>query len=165
MTNFLTIAWLLFVPLIGGGQATPLAELTGEKGDVQAVHTKFSEIWSSHDAAALAAMWTEDGDYTEPDGRTVFGRQEVQRLFGYEHASVFKESKLNLLVERVRMADKGTAIVDGTYELFGARDPRGRPIGMRSGYFTTVLVKQGDKWMVSAARLMLPQVLIWREGH
>jgi len=126
------------------------------------MHEKFSEIWNRHDVRGLAAMWAEDGDYTEPDGRTVSGRAEVERLYGIEHGTVFKDSKLNLVVERVRFVAEGVAVSDGSYELFGARDPRGRPIGLRSGYFTTVLVRAGDEWKVAAARLMLPQVLIWR---
>jgi len=66
-------------------------------------------------------------------------------------------------VERVRMLGRGTAVVDGSYELFGARDPTGDEIGQRTGYFTTVLRRLDDSWKVDAARLMLPQVLIWRE--
>jgi hypothetical protein len=107
-------------------------------------------------------MWTADGDYTEPDGRTVYGTAEIQKLFALEHGSVFKKSELNLVVERVRPISDTVAIADGTYELFNAADPAGRAIGTRTGYFVNVLVKEGDTWKVSASRLMLPATLIVR---
>jgi uncharacterized protein (TIGR02246 family) len=162
MTALMAFASAL-VNLMIGAQPTPLPPFTGEKAEVNAAHVKYVENWNRHDAAALAAMWTEDGDYTEPDGRTVFGREDVLRLLKLEHGSVFSDSHLDLHVERVRLVAKGVAVVDGTYELLGAKDPTGRPIGLRSGYFTTVMVKQDGQWKVSAARLMLPQVLIWRK--
>ncbi len=164
MLNFVPIAWMLIVPMIGGS-GTPLPAPTGQEAEVHALHKKYAEAWNRHDVPGLAALWTDKGDYTEPDGRTVFGRAEVQRLYGYEHASVFKESRLSLFVERVRFIAEGVALSDGTYELFDARDPNGHPIGLRSGYFTTALVKEKGEWKVTAVRLMLPQVLIWREDR
>ena len=53
-------------------------------------------------------------------------------------------------------------VIDGTYELFGATDPAGNEIGIRTGYFFYVVEKSGDSWKVSASRLMLPTSLIWR---
>jgi uncharacterized protein (TIGR02246 family) len=140
---------------------TPVEDHAGP--EVRALTDQFVAAWNKHDPAALAAIWTENGDYAEPDGRTVFGRADIQKLFALEQGSVFKNSELNLVVERVKSIGDGVAIADGTYELFKATDPAGRPIGTRTGYFTNVLVKQGDGWKVSSARLMLPATLIWRE--
>ena len=131
--------------------------------EVRALTDRFVEAWNRHDPAALAALWSDDGDYAEPDGRTVSGRAEIEKLFALEHGSVFKKSELHLVVERVRPIGEDVVVADGTYELFNATDPVGRPIGTRTGYFTNVLVKQGDGWKVSASRLMLPATLIWRE--
>jgi uncharacterized protein (TIGR02246 family) len=130
---------------------------------VRKVTDEFIVAWNKHDAVALAAMWTEDGDHTEPDGRSVFGRDQIKGLFEIEHKTVFKNSELNLVVERVRPVTDKVAIADGTYELFKATDPAGREIGTRTGYFINVMVKEGDTWKVSASRLMLPATLIWRK--
>ncbi len=139
---------------------TPLADQTD--AEVRAMTDQFVANWNQHDTAAMAALWTEDGDHMEPDGRTVYGPKEVKRLFDIEHGSVFKDSELNLVVERVRAVGKDTAIADGTYELFNARDPAGNDIGTRTGYFFFVVVRDGGGWKVSASRLMLPANLIWR---
>lgn len=161
MMKVLPIA-LVFVAGVAFAQPipTPIADQTD--AEVRAVTDQFVENWNKHDTAALAALWTEDGDHTEPDGRTVYGPKEIKRLFDIEHGTVFKDSELNLVVERVRTVSPDTAIADGTYELFNARDPAGNDIGTRTGYFFYVVVKQDGKWKVSASRLMLPANLIWR---
>jgi uncharacterized protein (TIGR02246 family) len=164
MSSFLLIAWMSLFPVFGGS-GTPLPKPTGAELEVHQAHQKYVEAWNKHDAKAMGESWAQDCDYTEPDGRTVFGREAVVKLLGIEHASVFKSSKLNLIVERVHFIKPDVAVADGSYELFGATDPRGRPIGVRSGYFTTVLNKQNGAWLVSAGRLMLPQVLIWRDSR
>ncbi len=141
----------------------PVGEPTGAEGEVHATYKRFVEAWNKHDAAAMATLWTDEGDHTEPDGRTVHGRAEVNKLLQIEHASVFKGSQLHIAVEHVRLVSDDVAIADGTYELFGATDPAGNKLGVRAGYFTSVLKRDADGWKVSANRLMLPQVLIWRE--
>src|SRR5262245_4629111 len=115
---------------------------TGAEAEVREAHKKYQDAWNRHDPAGLASMWTVDGDYTEPDGRTVFGASDVQRLLTIEHKSVFKGSELHLAVERVRFVRPDVAIVDGSYELFNATNPAGDPIGRRTGYFVTVLAKE-----------------------
>lgn len=164
MSSFLLIAWMSLFPVFGGS-GTPLPKPTGPELEVHQAHQKYVDAWNSHDPKAMAASWSEHCDYTEPDGRTVFGRAAVEKLLTIEHGSVFKSSKLNLIVERVQFVTPDIAVADGSYELFNATDPRGRAIGVRSGYFTTVLHKTDGNWLVAAGRLMLPQVLIWRDSR
>ena len=166
MTARSLVVLLIFiapVALFAQRGPVPKGEPTGVEGEVHKTYNSFVEAWNKHDVAAMSALWTEHGDHMEPDGRTVFGQKEVQRLLGIEHASVFKNSELHLAVEHVRSVNDTVAIADGTYELFGATDTKGHKIAPRAGYFTSVLSKEADGWKVSASRLMLPQVLIWRE--
>src|SRR5690242_18007242 len=101
---------------------------TGDEAAVRDVHARFAAAWNQHDAAGLAALMRESADYTEPDGRTAFGRAEIEKLFGLEHGSVFKMSELHLAIERVRFLDDRVSLVDGSYELFKARDTKGTEI-------------------------------------
>lgn len=141
----------------------PSGEPKGVELEVRQAYARFVDAWNRHDVDAMAAQWTEHGDYMEPDGRTVFGQDEVRKLLTYEHASVFKNSELHLVVERVRQVGDDVALADGSYELFGATDELGKKIATRSGYLSIVLVKKDGAWKVSASRLMLPQALIWRK--
>jgi len=162
MKKIVALIAMLLLPL-SASALTPKPAPSGTEAEIYTLHRQFGELWNRHDAAALSGLWSQHGDYTEPDGRTFVGREAIERQFTIEHRSVFKDSRLHLVVERVRMLGRGTAVVDGSYELFGARDPTGDEIGQRTGYFTTVLRRLDDSWKVDAARLMLPQVLIWRE--
>lgn len=160
---FVALALVItLVPAASHG-VTPKPAPTGTEAEIYQIHKQFGETWNRHDAAALAGLWTKQGDYVEPDGQAFHGRDAIEKQFRIVHGSVFKDSRLHLIVERVRMLGRGTAIADGSYELFGAKDPTGDEIGLRSGYFTTVLRRFDGHWKVDAARLMLPQVLIWRE--
>jgi uncharacterized protein (TIGR02246 family) len=164
MTKVLTtVSLLLATTALAQRGPVPTGKPQGVELEVHQAYAKFVEAWNKHDVDAMGAVWTADADYTEPDGRTVFGRDEVKRLLTYEHTSVFKDSQLHIVVERVRRVSDTVAVADGTYELFGARDADGHKISTRAGYFTSVLAKVDGEWKVSASRLMLPQVLIWRE--
>ncbi len=156
---------LLLVPnaLLAQRGPEPQGNPTGVELEIHKTYENFAAAWNKHDVDAMASLWTKDGDHMEPDGRTVFGQAEVKRLLTFEHASVFKNSQLHFAVEHVRLVSDSTAVADGSYELFGATDTRGNKIGVRAGYFTSVLAKDGGTWKVSASRLMLPQVLIWRD--
>ncbi|MBM4270124.1 MAG: nuclear transport factor 2 family protein [Deltaproteobacteria bacterium] len=162
MTKILTLVALL---VAGTAFAQPVPTPVHGEADkgVREVTDAFIVAWNKHDTAALAAMWTKDGDHTEPDGRTVYGPEHIKQLFDLEHKTVFRNSELNLVVERVRPVTDDVAIADGTYELFHATDPAGNQIGTRTGYFINVMVKEKDGWKVSASRLMLPATLIWRQ--
>lgn len=161
MNKILSLALVLLASTAFAQPApTPVSDETDAQ--VRAMTDQFVQSWNKHDTAALAALWTEDGDHTEPDGRTVYGPKEIKKLFDIEHGTVFKDSELNMVVERVRKVGNDAAIADGTYELFKARDPAGNEIGTRTGYFFYVVERQGDEWKVSASRLMLPATLVWR---
>lgn len=161
MSKLLSLALVLFAST-ALAQPAPTPASDKVDAEVRAMTDQFVQNWNKHDTAALAALWTDDGDHTEPDGRTVYGPNEIKRLFDIEHGTVFKDSELNLVVERVRSVGGDVAIADGTYELFKARDPAGNDIGTRTGYFFYVVRRDGDGWKVSASRLMLPANLIWR---
>jgi hypothetical protein len=51
------------------------------------------------------------------------------------------------------------SIVDGTYELRGARLPNGTELSPRRGHFTSVLICEDSRWQVAASRLMIPMQL------
>lgn len=158
----ITPIFLLLCAATALAQPVPTPKSDAVDASVRSMTDEFVRHWNAHDTDSLASMWTQDGDHTEPDGRTVYGPKEIKRLFDIEHGSVFRDTELNLVVERVRSVGDDVAIADGTYELFNARDPAGNDIGTRTGYFFYVVVKDGEGWKVSASRLMLPANLIWR---
>lgn len=132
---------------------------------IRELYTKFAEAWNRHDVAAMASLWTIDGDQLEPDGHHAKGRDEVLKLFMREHTTVFKDTHIDLTIETVWFLAGDVALVDGTYNLTGATDPKGTPLGPRKGHLASVLLKEQGKWWVAASRLSIPVSLVWREGE
>jgi uncharacterized protein (TIGR02246 family) len=122
-----------------------------------------TKAWNSHDTVAMGALWAIDGDHHEPDGAVAKGRDAVTVLFKRQHEAVFKHSKLDLSIADVWFVSETVALVDGGYEVSGARLPDGTPIPSRRGHLTAVLLRERDKWNIVASRLMVPTELPYKQ--
>jgi uncharacterized protein (TIGR02246 family) len=146
------------------GAGGPRTDLLND-AKIRELYERFENAWNRHDAVALAEMWTIDGDHREPDGRIAKGRDEVQMLFAEEHATVFKDSRLDLDVKTVWFITAEVALVDGEYTLGGVPGPDGKPLPPRKGHLTSVLLQERGQWWVAASRLMIPVPLVWRQSE
>jgi uncharacterized protein (TIGR02246 family) len=147
-------------PGIGG----PSRDLIADE-EIRTLYKNFAAAWNRHDTENMASFWTIDGDHVEPDGRHPKGREEVRKLLEQEHTTVFKNTQIKLTIDTVWFLTLDTALVDGSYELSGATDPAGKPIPVRKGHLTSMLLKENGRWWVAASRLMIPVPLVWREGE
>jgi uncharacterized protein (TIGR02246 family) len=140
----------------------------GTKADVEStkkirtLYEEFVKAWNAHDVKTMSSRWAIDGDHIEPDGTRAQGRDEVAALLTKQHASVFKNSTLELTVKTVFMITDTVAIIDGTYKLTGAVLPDGTPIPARQGMLTSVLLQERGTWSIFASRLMIPTVLPYK---
>jgi len=141
--------------------ASPKSDIEND-AIIRKLYERFTVAWNQHEPATLAKMWVEDGDHVEPDGRVAKGRREIEKLFAAEHRSVFKQSHLTLSVDTVWFVTADVALVDGTYELSGARDPQGKELPARKGRLSSLFLKEGGKWLIAASRLMIPAPLPYR---
>lgn len=153
----------------GGGKPKEIAGLGGPKSDleneaaIRKLYAQYTAAWNRHDAPAMAAFWTLDGDYMEPDGRHAKGKAEVEKLFTQEQQTVFKDSTLALTIETVWFINEDVAMVDGKYDLSGVRDLEGKELPARRGHLTAVLMREDGAWKVAAGRAMIPVPLAYRE--
>ena len=131
---------------------------------VRAMYEDLIDAWNRHDVPAVARLWAIDGDHLEPDGTVAKGRDAVTKLFTRQHESVFKESTLDMNLQDVWFHGDNLAIVDGSYELKGAKLPNGTEIAPRRGHFTSVLLYEDGRWQVAASRLMIPTSLPYKSG-
>jgi len=152
-----------------GGKAKEIPGLGGPESDleneaaIRKLYEEYTAAWNRHDARAMAAMWTLDGDYMEPDGRHAKGRAGVEQLFTREQQTVFKDSTLALTIETVWFISEDVAMVDGKYDLSNVRDLDDNPLPVRSGHLTAVLLREDGSWRVAAGRAMIPVPLVYRE--
>jgi uncharacterized protein (TIGR02246 family) len=106
---------------------------------------KYDEAFNKNDAAAVAALFTEDGLQVAPEG--VFsGRQAIEGRYA-EH--VFQQWHCN---NHVLKTDQVIAVGDevcstGEWSCTATQDQSGGTIQVH-GYFTDVNFRDGDTWKI-----------------
>ena len=143
------------------GAGDPRSDIENEK-EIRSLYDEFMAAWNRHDAKAMAKHWTIDGDHFEPDGTRAHGKHEVEKLFTLEQATVFKVSEIDLVIETVFFISQDVALVDGSYEVVGAKTQGGDALPARQGHLTSVLLKERGEWWVVASRATINVPLAWR---
>jgi len=146
MTNrcphFITAA-LIACALVATARA---AEPGPEEKAVQQSAQAFTDAFNKADAAAIAALWTPDGDY-EVGGDTLKGREAIQKTYEAFFASN-PGAKMQVKVDSVRLLAPTVAVEQGTAAVGGS--PNTSPT---ASAYTAVHVKQKDgKWLMATVR-------------
>jgi uncharacterized protein (TIGR02246 family) len=124
-------------------------EAKGDPKDKEAIAKNaeaFVEAFHKGDADALAAFWTQDGDYTHQTGRHLKGREEIAKAFK-EFFAENKGLKLRIDSDSLRFVTPDVAIEDGTTQVF--RPDGGPPSRAR---YTIVHAKKDGQWYLSSVR-------------
>ena len=146
------VSWVLALPAVMTClSARPaLAEKPRENPKEEAAILKnaeaFVEAFHKGDAAALAAFWTADGDYTDQTGRHLKGREAIEKVFKAFFAEN-KGLKVRIDIESLRFVTPEVALEDGMTSVI---PPDGGPPS-RARY-TIVHVKKDGKWQLSSVR-------------
>lgn len=128
-------------------EAAPAKAAEGEaEAAVHASAKGFAESYNRHDAKALAAGFTENGELMTEDGTVLRGRDVIEQHFQAVFAAAPK-ARIGIRVEAIRAIGSGVAIEEGLVE--SASDPEATP--ERSQY-VAVHVQQSGKWLVARAR-------------
>jgi uncharacterized protein (TIGR02246 family) len=106
----------------------------------------FAEAFNRGDAAAVAALWTPDGEYVDDRGRKFVGREAIEQ--GY--AAFFAEnpkSTLRLEIEALRLLSANTAMEDGQASV---ESPAGAAPTLSQ--YSVVHVKVDGRWLMASVR-------------
>ena len=115
----------------------------------------FSAAWARNDAAAVAALFAEDGDILTANGHSQ-GRSALEETYRQNFEGPFNGTSLALEMTSVRFLQPDVAVTDGTYELTGLKGPDGEDLPSSKGLWTDVNVKADDGWLIGCARPMIP---------
>lgn len=129
--------------------ATQPAEPQNTAKDVAAIRAEsraFEVAFNQHDAKAIAALWTETGEYIAEDGQTFIGRANIEKQYA-EFFAQSTDSKLQIFVDSVRILSDSAALEEGHTVLEPA--PAGAP-GISK--YTAVHVKVSGKWLMASVR-------------
>lgn len=123
----------------------PAAEIAG----LQQAAADFVIAYNKQDAAAIAALFTEDGEITDITGEELTsGREQIKAL--YEGVFADSPPQIAIEVDSVRLVAPNLAIEDGTYHLTPAGDEEAPPASTR---YTATLLKNSDgMWQIASTR-------------
>lgn len=145
-TRMLVVCLLLF-----GGAAC--AKDADKEQAIRDRVNEFTTAWNKHDAAALAAMWTKDGDLIDSAGRVARGQEQVGQMLKEKHATTMKDSTFSLLsIEMIRFLKSDIAVVDWRDVISGMRTQKGELVLPQKQMVTVVMALKQGKWMFAALR-------------
>ncbi|MDP9291132.1 MAG: SgcJ/EcaC family oxidoreductase [Verrucomicrobiota bacterium] len=122
----------------------------------------FAIDWSKHDATGMASLWMKDGDFISAFGRIARGRGAIEGHFREQHAGIFRESRMKMIIGDVRFFQDTVAFVDSDVWVEDIRFPAGSPTDI-SYHIAWIIVQQADgNWKVAVSR---PYVFLqWPKG-
>ncbi|MGV9723067.1 SgcJ/EcaC family oxidoreductase [Nocardia beijingensis] len=124
---------------------------TLDRTDDRALRSLFDDLmrtWTDNDAAAYAALFTEDSDYVSYDGTRATGRGEHQANHDKLFRGVLAGSALVGDLESIRFVTPDVAIVHGTASVL--MPWRSRLPQRRLSRQTLVTVRTEEGWKITA---------------
>jgi len=156
----LLLAMGLFVALAAGFLATqgkPINEALAAQApkdekhqtDEQAIRKQsvdFMRVIEKGDAKALAAFWTEEGEYIAGDGATLRGRAAIEEAYT-KHFAKKPIQKVDARIESIRFLSRDTAVEEGYVKVL-----KGKTEEPASSRYSVLYVREGGDWRVAVLR-------------
>jgi uncharacterized protein (TIGR02246 family) len=136
----------------GGTAASPVAGLGArDEAAVRAVIDHVVASWG--DAAAYVEPFVEEARFVVVNGMELEGREAIQRTHEQVFATIFKDTRVHLNVQSVRLAREDLAIVGSVGTILPitasgeeVAEARANPYSVQ----TWVLTKEGEEWRIQA---------------
>jgi uncharacterized protein (TIGR02246 family) len=110
---------------------------------------EFDAAWNKHDAEAVAAHFTTNGDIITESGETLAGRDGIQQALTDGFNGPLKDSTLTSTIGTVRLIKPDVAIIDSEVELkTGDAEPR-------KFHVVNVVVNKDGKWLTETTRAIV----------
>jgi uncharacterized protein (TIGR02246 family) len=143
------LATVLVAAVMSTGNATAASPEQSRADDESAIRLQsdaFAKAANSHDAKALAMLFTADGELVNEEGRAVAGRAAIERTF----AAMFQahpKMRLGITIQSIRFVGSSTAIEEGTSSVINTSAE-----GTEHNRYMVVHVKQDGRWQMASAR-------------
>ncbi|HEY7427626.1 MAG TPA: SgcJ/EcaC family oxidoreductase [Gemmataceae bacterium] len=137
------------------GTASPAKAVPAESQETKRVDDEravrkasadFIKMVEKGDAKAVAASWTEDGEYIGDDGTTIRGRAAIEAAYAKAFARN-KKLKIEITVESIRFPSKDTAIEEGY-----AKSYKGNSEYPTASRYSVLHVREGGRWLMALLR-------------
>ena len=109
----------------------------------------FVLAWGGRDAAALAALCSEDAEMLTITGLWCEGRPRIQEILQAELDGAFVRSRLVTGKGRLRPLGPGAAVLTQHFVLSGIVDADGRDAGRVGAVLSAVLLARAEGWQAA----------------
>ncbi len=135
-------AWKIRMAYVNHSAQDKKANDPQVRQQIEAEFVKFQEAHNKHDAAAMAALYTQDAVEVQSwatswGGGTFSGRQAIEKMFGVDFA-LNRGQMANELVQLYAIGNDICAIAD-------------RSVGEWKGHAVTIHVREADTWKIRVA--------------
>jgi uncharacterized protein (TIGR02246 family) len=130
-------------PKASGSDAGPHA---ADEAGVRASSKDFVKAFEKGDAKAVAAFWTEEGEYISDDGTNYRGRDAIQDAY----AKFFDKNpklRFEVQIESIRFVSKDSAIEEGYAKTYSEKTRKNT-----SSRYSVLHVREGGKWLMAVVR-------------
>ncbi len=125
----------------GGGE--PRA---ADQAAIKEAGKAFLKAFQSGDAKAMAAFWTEDGEYHSDDGTVLQGRGAIEKAYTESFAKKKPKFEGEIEVTSIRFPSKDTAIEEGYFKVKAAKE------APQASRYTILYVREAGKWLMAVVR-------------
>jgi uncharacterized protein (TIGR02246 family) len=150
--NRIMLLTLLALVVLGGG-FTPAQDKTAKdpkrESDRLAIDKLTKDMvqaFAKRDAAAIAAHWTQEGEFIRNDGEPIRGRDAIQRGYAEFFKTLKGTPKLEFQLDAVHFPSADMAATEVTLRLKNGGET------VASGRQAIVAVREGDQWKVAIIR-------------
>jgi uncharacterized protein (TIGR02246 family) len=122
------------------------AKRADDEAAIRKATADFIQAFEKGDAKAVAAAWTEEGEYIGDDGTTIRGRAAIEAAYAKAFAKS-KKLKVEIIVESIRFPSKDTAIEEGY-----AKSYKGDSEHPTAARYSVLHVREGGHWLMAVLR-------------
>jgi len=120
---------------------------TADKQAIEKLTQDAVKAFNARDAAALAANWTDEGEYIRNDGEPVRGRAEVEKAYAAFFKTLKGNPKVEVQTDGLRFTSADTAVAEVTLRL---KNDEGEVVA--SSWRNTLVVREGGRWKVAVVQ-------------
>jgi len=123
-------------------------QMVQDSQNIQVMLEAMSKAWNMHDAKSYSMAFSEEADFTDVLGMSVFGRKAIQALYEKSFAGGFKNSSLNITSKKIRYITNDILAVDAWWEMKDAQLPDGKEVPFGKGLASLLMTRDGNQWLI-----------------
>jgi len=133
-------------PATVAGGVTSDEQSSSDEAAIRSAGQSFLKAFQDGDAKALAAHWTENGEYFGEDGTSIRGRAAIEKAYADSFAKRKAKPEVEIEVTSIRFPSKDTAIEEGYFKVRSGKEPA------TSSKYAVLHARDGGKWLMALMR-------------